>query len=678
VGRPKAALPLEHHQAWKDREVSQALAVGKPWLVWLAALPTGIILHYRFAHWWAAAMVGAACALLAFGSLMLARKRSSIHAVLLVPASWILIGTWLAWVTMAGITPPGSPQSAVWFILGGAGCAWWSRWLHSHATDDDHHAGSIKSIFAEATVIGGAEGARVISSRALDPGTEGVGIEAHVEHPPGWTHDDFSKQLPNITAAAHLPPGSLTAVPDRRDGARSRLALTNPMLLDRPLPWPGASLPGASIAEPITTGLHVNGRPARWVVVNHSSQYMGKTGSGKSFGGWWNEAAECMTRHDWAGMGVDITKADQTFGPMRAGLHRVETTRDGVADLLEGVHRAIPARTAFLTRGGYNRWVEGCGLKFLTVDLEETPDIVNMLDDAELLQSWLSDIKAIRSAGGRFIVSLQRSTFDQLPPVVRSQLTKFCYGLEDADDETYGMSERQQRGQIHPSEWGQNFPGRHLLDPVDYPQELAVMEARNFAWGDAAKDGGLEGSQMMRHHSAAYPASARPLDDCTLAAMATPVIASSVPPPAAPPADPVAAPSSPLRLTGLTGGQPQEPIMRHHDDPDDPGSELDTDLRHHEPDIDPAGLGGSDWTFEPPEEQPALSPEEAMGMLVATLERLRHAGHGSISLDDLESVRTSTGRSVAWLYDAMNRLETQGKVKQPQRRTRPRTWLIAA
>lgn len=654
MGRRQAA-PLTDH-TWEHvaaREVSVLLRVGKVWLAWLAAPVVAGLVHWLWPQVWVAAL-GAACAAgLAYWSFRLTRNRDTWRARLMAPVSMAAKGAWLTWADLVGLHNGG--VWAVWFVGGVSGCVAWSHWLHTHEQDE---GGGFAKVFAQATTISGAQGAKVIKMEAL-PEDEGVGLAGVLEHPAGMTADEFAKLVPNIESAAGLPVGALTTTTDRTNGRRSRYALTNPLLLDEAQPWPGPSLPGASILEPVRVARHVNGRPLRVCVVNNSTQVMGKTGAGKSFGWTWNEAAETWTRPDAAMMIADATKDEQTVGPLREGMHRVEIERDPIALMLEGTHRSVKVRTRHLASRGLDRWAPGCGLKHLTVALEEAPDIVDLLDDAELLAMWLSDIKAGRSAGIRWLISLQRSTFDQLPTIVRAQLTKVCFGVEDEGDSDYGLSPLQQKRNCHPEEWGANHPGKCYAHLPPMSDELAVLEARTFAWGAPLTD---EGARAMRAHAAAYPASSRPLDDITADAMEIPVIASSVPLPQ-PAASPVAAvPDLPDKET------PMAP-----DDDDYTGMDDDLKDAGNVPLINPAAAG--DWVFgDDDDDRPAMDPEEAMARVTGKLAELRSAGRATFGLDIWADVLEETGRSQAWLYEVMSRLEATSQIKR--RNTRPRTWQL--
>src|SRR5260370_311140 len=105
-----------------------------------------------------------------------------------------------------------------------------------------------------------------------------------------------------------------------------------------------------------------DGDPVQYVIVGHNLQMMGMTGAGKSIGGAWNFLAEIITRPDAVVLAADMTKGDQTLGPLAPALHRFETTRDGVRDLLGGLHGVVKPRTDYLSGKGLQKWRAGGAL----------------------------------------------------------------------------------------------------------------------------------------------------------------------------------------------------------------------------------------------------------------------------------------------------------------------------
>ena len=138
-------------------------------------------------------------------------------------------------------------------------------------------------------------------------------------------------------------------------------------------------------------------------------------------GAGWNEVAETVTRRNTAVFGVDITKGDQFLGPLRPALHGLVVDPEDIAEFFTSVHDCVRPRADFMAGRAATRWSDDCGLTHLTFLLEEAPDIIEALGDDVLFDHWMSDVKAVRTAGGRWIISLQRSDFTQMPTLARGQ-----------------------------------------------------------------------------------------------------------------------------------------------------------------------------------------------------------------------------------------------------------------
>jgi hypothetical protein len=240
------------------------------------------------------------------------------------------------------------------------------------------------------------------------------------------------------------------------------------------LPWEGPSRSGTSISLPLEPGLWQDATRVQYVITGHHLMIMGMSGSGKSFGAAWSLLSELVTRHDVAVLAADVTKGEQSFGPLRPALHLFETTKESARALLTAVHAAIRPRTDFLAERGYQKWQEDCGLTYVVVWLEEAPDIIDSLGDKGR-ERWLSSLKAARSAGITFVISLQRADWTQLPTLARGQLAKLCMGVENAHDAAFGLSEAQQARNCQPELWATSQPGMAYLHAPGIPDDRIAM-----------------------------------------------------------------------------------------------------------------------------------------------------------------------------------------------------------
>lgn len=341
-------------------------------------------------------------------------------------------------------------------------------------------------------------------------------VQASVQLEPGrQTADDLSKKIGYVESGMGLPPGSITTEIDPDDASKARVTVSDPRVMKHPIAWPGPSRPGSSIADPIRIGLWQDLDEIAYVIVGHHVQVMGQTGSGKSIGGAWNFLAEIVTRTDAAVFAGDITKGRQTLGPLAEALHRFETTKPGVKAMLAQLQARVKERTDHLAAKGLQKWKPGCGLTYWVIWLEEFPDIYDALTEAEK-ENFLSMLKAIRSAGGTIVMSLQRSDYTQMPTLARGQLAKMCFGVDSTADASFGLSEKQQDAGARPELWTNGLPGMAYLDAPSIPEGRIAMPLRTYAWGIT---GGVfddeAASSAMRAHAARWPAAGKTVDPGT-------------------------------------------------------------------------------------------------------------------------------------------------------------------
>lgn len=412
------------------------------------------------------------------------------------------------WFTVATITGVTADATAGALFFGGATLAlsWNIRTVIRAQGDGDGTGDALGSLFDRAKEQAGLKGARVRAVEVTDHKVKG-----QMQLPPGEkTADDAVKATARIESGMQLPPGSVIVARDEDRADRAHVTVSDPRAIRRPIMWPGPSRPGGSVDEPLRIGIYQDGDEVEYRFVGHHLQIMGMTGSGKSIGGAWNIVGEIITRADAAVFSIDVSKDDQTMGPLREGLHRFETGKAGAVDLIRAMHAAIPERTKWLAARGYQAWEPGCGLTYWYLHIEEVPKLFNELagEDEERLAEIL---KEIRSAGGSVILSLQRADYTQIPTLIRSQMAKMCFGLSDPDDVKYGVSARQRKADVEPHEWEDHYPGMAYLDGKSVRATHYAMPLRTFSWGV----GSAEANAAMAAHAAAYPAAVKDVDPFT-------------------------------------------------------------------------------------------------------------------------------------------------------------------
>ncbi|MGH7238836.1 MAG: hypothetical protein ACREHG_02095, partial [Candidatus Saccharimonadales bacterium] len=310
------------------------------------------------------------------------------------------------------------------------------------------------------------------------------------------TPEDLAKRKLNVEGGLHVPPGSMTVTQNLDHADWADFTISDPRTLRIPTMWGGPSHPFQSVDKPLTVGLWQDGEYVDWSIVGQHVQIMGMTGSGKSLGACWSMMAELVTRRDVVIIGADVTKGLQTLGPFADSLYRLETGRAGATQMLLDIADCIKPRTNYLAAKGLSKWQENCGLSYLVVWLEEAPEIIDGLGKAAK-KRWTDAVKAARSAGITFVISLQRSDFSQMPTIARGQLDKWCFGVADLQDAKFGLSPVQKKNGATPELWAARQPGMAYLDASGIPEDRITMPMRTFYW--------TNDDSMIREHAEQYP-----------------------------------------------------------------------------------------------------------------------------------------------------------------------------
>jgi hypothetical protein len=632
-------LTITEDTSWEKlwaTEAGSALRLAKPWATLVLVFLAGLGLHLwlgrpAYIAWASAGLTLSGVVLTAFAwntSRLVATGRVHSSATVAAAAAWLLLAT---------IAGPVKVFPLFLLIVGGATVALtWnfrSRARLRTAENGGTPATRLADWFADAARGAGVPGT-TLQVQAIEPHR----ATATAALPPGErTAADLQNRARYVESAGQVPPGALAIAedPDRADHAI--VTLSDPRLIRQPIPHPGPSAPGESIARPLRTGMWQDGVPVMHPITGHHLHVMGASGSGKSEGGLWNYAAEIITRYDAAMFGADITKANQTFGPLEPALHRVEYTKDGVRDFLNTLHKLVPQRSAWLGDHGLTKWVPGCGLTYWFPWLEEVPDIVGELTSKEE-DNLVSDVRALRSAGGTWGVSLQKSIWDQLPPIIRGQMAKLCFGLQDSGDARYGLSEQQLERGADPAAIGLDHPGTAYLHYPGTPPERIAMRMRTYAWGDTSSKErhDLTAGPAMAAYAAQYPASARPVDEIT-AILIGGQPAAARQPAAGHPARPVAVLTSPRHAAPELGGGNQEdeedlPVTRKYLETDDPDPTVTALIRDDATDeqLDALLDGDADDQEFEFTQGPKPTPAEARQIFTTFLEGLREEDPGRV------------------------------------------------
>jgi hypothetical protein len=615
------------------REAGIAVVYVRPWIVAPLLYGLGCVLHVSLRSddpqtiAWTAFFL-AASVLVLTGVTWWQSHARSIGGRLHSTATTALAGMWMC---AAVINSPWSTWPARLALIGGLTLIFtWNirAALRRKGVDGAALAADpLKALFGQ-----GAERAGITAEATTTKQGEHK-TEGSVQMDPGkGIAEDLQKKVPYIESGAGLPPGSITVSLDPDDASKAKVTISDPRVLKNRIPWPGPSRPGGSIAEPMRLGLWQDLDPVEYVIVGHHLQVNGMTGSGKSIGGAWNFLAEAMTRFDCAIFADDTAKKGQTLGPLRRGLHRLETEFGGARAMLRTLHKEAPNRTAWLAERGYQKWVPGCGLTYWIIWLEEFPKFFDSMPDKEQ-EAFLELVKELRSAGGTIVMSLQRSDYTQMPTLARSQLAKWCFGLERASDSKFGLSEAQRDAGARPELWQNKVPGMSYFDAPSIPEERIAMANRTWDWGEDDQ----EANARMRAHADAWPAAAKEVDEFTAIIVANYGRAAAA---------------------GLDDGQEeQEEGVAGKVNTEDPSPELKANVD------DP--IEAADNAKFPARPGPRMEAGEARGVLLAQLAEWVREERWEFATKDLKGVKERTGYSSrGWLNDQLALLAADGVIER--------------
>ena len=653
MARRRRPADLTDH-TWEHvatRELSRALVWAWVWPALAGVLIAGAALHRIWPGGAGAAAVVLAAALLAAVDLYLTHERKGL-ARYFAAVTIALAGAWMAWVQAAGLAwhPMNAPARA-WLVGGFAFALAWARWLHVREGGDE--AGLARP-FSKAALKAGFEGLRLVKIRKTDTGA----VEAEIDHP-GVTHDEVVKGRDSIESSwprRGVPPGYLTMTRNPDAAHRTRVVFADPRLLNRSLPWPGASLPGGSMAEPIRVGIWQDGTPVTFVPVGYHDQVMAMTGAGKSLGRMYSVLGECFTRRDGFVVAVDLMKRRQFLGPMEPALHYLADTPAKFTALLDAINASLPERTSYLGDKHLENWRQGCGLMHGTLYIEEAADAYLQID-ADMDETLFPLLRAARSGGWKIEWSIHRASHEQQPTFLRSMAAFTTMGVRNASDAKFGLSEIQAQADCEPEMWADNTEdrGKFYMDAPSLAKRYKTMAGRFYNWGP--------GTGRMAEHAARFPASARPLDEIT-----APYFAGLTGPGREPVAASVARPSVTLTTahegdTEMTMNDDRDPLLAGwpgSDDPIDPGEIEGADLPIG---AGPRGGGGPEVP---------VSREVALAEMRKQIAEWRRTGvpHGKrpadrrFAIPDLRGLTDRVGRSRTWLYAVMPVLEAEREVRR--------------
>lgn len=508
-----------------------------------------------------------------------------------------------------------------------------------------------------------------------------------------------------LAGAVGVPANRVTMVEDDEDPNLVHTTIMRRDVLKQVVAWPGPSRPGATVFEPYNMGVCSDGSVSeKYVAMREGAEHelqMGTTGSGKTSGSL-VEVAEAMSRRESATIVIDFVKGIMNFGCLADGLSKFIIDRKTAEKFFRSLPKVIAARGNFLGARKYKAWEPGCGLTFLTVQVEEASFLVEFDNIDEVA-------KAARQVGIRLVWSTQRSIHTEMSTTLRAMLTSTtCYGVGD-DFDSGILPEEVEAAGADPFKWKNTRRGYHYFvqGGMDVPMQVKAMPRRQyrlFAQEEAAAEG-LAG-QVLTAEEHARSCNPDPLDQCTVEAFGdwfknlpspAEVVAAhtskygfleeegsteQMPAPAQgvpAPRDPVnTASQAPAAAAGSQATTGQEDTNMDDDEAidyeeavaqdgaeggveiEDPAPDMEIDINAEMPES-PAELA-----FGPPESEraPEVSTDELRQMVRARIDEFERNGHESIRPRDFADLYTPPGkvRSHGWFRKEFKRLEQDGRL----------------
>ncbi len=507
---------VRHHNVLGDLAAKGLAKVAPhtaPWLLGVGMFPAGYGTH---ALWgtaeaipWASAALALSGATLTGISWHVSRYRHILGRLQSTATTAVASG-WLLAATITG--PTSRPTLDIGLWLGGTLAAAWNIRNIIRVFEPEGEGGELavtgnprnlfKRLLKDTAEKSGKDIA--VTTVKVEPNR----ISGKVELSDGDTAEDLQRIVPAMEAAGRLPSGALVVTPDPENAGTPTVTLTDPLLLKDPILWPGPSRPGRSIAEPLRVGMFQDGTHIEIVIVGSHLQIMGMTGSAKSTGIGWSILGEVMTRDDVVVLFVDVTKGKQTVGPMEPAMHRVESNPAGAQALMDEIQAILSQRTDDLAALDLLKWAPGCGLPYLILWIEEAADVFDRIEMTE----FINLMRAIRSAGGSIVWSLQRADSTQMPTMVKGQGGGWiCAGVANDHDAGWGLSPAQEKAGAAPELWGKKRPGMAYVDMDGVDPERVALPGRFYDWGTTDE----ERVANMRAHAASWPATRKPVDPTT-------------------------------------------------------------------------------------------------------------------------------------------------------------------
>lgn len=450
------------------------------------------------------------------------------------------------------------------------------------------------------------------------PKVSGASVRQAIEMDPGVPFSAVAGEKEQIASAYDVATTAVRAVRDVDSARRGDLVVVPVDQLRDPIPDPGLSARGASIALPLVLGRDETGEHVELILPGDPKVHrnavgvmgvVGMSGSGKTVL-LRRLCREVVSRHDAALHIADARKAGQLPDWLTRVASSVHAGKEPTLELLDSLDTRVAQRSDDLGSRGFDQWVEGCGIDFEVYVIFEANAILRDSNIVDLAES-------VRSVGICVILESQRATWDRFPTSARSNVTTWvCLGVQREDDCEAALSDATLAAGAAPWEWKNKRPGYFYLEWSGRDEALWSSPNRGF-------EPDAEAETEM------------------LADVGTPpLVAGVVPAQRQEPTEPA---EGPAEGPGEGGGPEERPGV----DPDDPPPDTDPS----QPIVVPPWMPD-----EPFDNAEKMSPSTALAYLRSHIFDLYNAGRKQVRPAELSTVVATTGMSPWWVYKALNKL----------------------
>ncbi len=486
-------------------------------------------------------------------------------------------------------------------------------------------------------------------------------ITAEYEIPPGEaTVEDVQAEIKRVASALEVPVGAVTITETRPNHVLFSVQPGDP-LGSGPVQWPGFSMPGMSVADgPLRFGWRMNDTPVGiWVCgderkdrqLSHALD-VGMTGSGKS-----ETLAtiiiEGRSRTDFVPVVADPRKFDQAYGDIADTLAIAASDAEQTLRLISNFPATAAYRATLLGNlersdggRGYKQWEPECHtlhkvpLVFMVVD--EAASVIHGNDD------FNDGVRLFRSLGIFLVAGLQTAIGSDIDRKIRDQFGQaLAHGCKSPLDAGFVLTDKTLAAGADPTKWQANKAGALFAELTGTPDDQWHLECRAFRT-DHPDDRTIK----RRALEATRPTWAV-LDEGTAYHLGQGLTTPDT-------ALPVHGAYTP---TTTTTGTEDRPVNEYLSDLDPEYARADITQSI------PRNPAVADEQFESDAPDEPATPEEAREAFDLRLEELAR-DTDTVKLVDFSDILRDVGRSAAWGYKQLTRLEQQGLIKSDPKGSR--------